>query len=65
MEADPNCADCKGSGKITLLIKTVDCRCLDRKPSDEIVIREEDFENITDVFKKNLRDNYPDWRGGI
>jgi len=27
---DPNCRYCKGSGKIPLLIKVVDCECLKR-----------------------------------
>ena len=26
--ADPNCKDCKGSGRILLLNKSVDCDCI-------------------------------------
>jgi len=36
---DPNCLDCKGTGKIQLLITEVDCDCL--KYLDEVNLSED------------------------
>ena len=40
---DPKCKDCKGTGEITLLIKTVMCSCVIQAEDNEIVIINEDF----------------------
>jgi len=65
MMPDPECKDCKGKGEILLLNRTVKCLCLDRTPSDEIIICEEDFTDLSEEFRKKLNEQYPNWHGGI
>lgn len=55
MEPDPKCEDCKGTGKILLLNKTVQCFCVDR----EIKIVEEDNDplELKKLFDQKLKEN--------
>jgi len=53
MEPDPTCKDCRGTGKILLLNKTVECFCLDR----EIEIVDDDPLELKKLFDQKLREN--------
>jgi len=54
-KADPNCRWCKGTGKMTLLITTVECDCVsrlrDRKIQSKIGISD-----IERIWKKQLNE---------
>jgi len=49
---DPNCKDCKGTGKILLLNRTVECFCLDK-----IEIVEDDPLELKKLFDQKLKEH--------
>jgi len=51
-QPDPKCEDCKGSGEVLLLNRTVRCFCLNR-----IEVVEDDPLELKKLFDQKLKEN--------
>lgn len=59
MPPDPNCSDCKGTDKITLLTSTVDCGCEQPEPKIDFHFLEKKMFKMPKIeYEYFLKPNY-------